>query len=89
MKKLAIALFATSLVLVPGAAYADKNNEPCQGEDACQGRGDCYEAKQPCEDNDLSPSFQDSPVENSFNPVVCLPGSTCNFTTTTTTTARS
>lgn len=57
----------------------DRNEEPCQGQDSCQGRGDCYQAKEPCEDNDLSPSFQDSPVDRSFNPVICILPDSCRF----------
>jgi hypothetical protein len=72
-------LFALVLLFPIGPAYAD--NEPCSEEGACQNRsGDCRETEKGahCEDNDLSPSFQDSPVDHSFNPVICLPGSTCN-----------
>lgn len=44
-------------------------------------QGDCREVDEDgyCEDNDFSPSFQDSPVDRSFNPVICLPMSTCEF----------
>jgi hypothetical protein len=45
---------------------------------SCNASGDCQNTEA-CEDNDLSPSFQDSPVNQSFNPVVCLPMATCNF----------
>ena len=49
----------------------------CAGEDE---RGDCRDSGSNCQDNDFSPSFEDSPVRDAFNfaPVICLPGSTCN-----------
>ncbi|MCA1572367.1 MAG: hypothetical protein LC798_19105 [Chloroflexi bacterium] len=47
----------------------DEDNDP---------RHDCYRAEASCEDNDFSPSFDKSPVEDSFQITVCLPGSTCN-----------
>ena len=38
---------------------------------------DCYKAEAPCSDDDFSPSFDKSPVEDSFNVTVCLPGASC------------
>lgn len=75
---LMLALALPTAVAAP--AYAD--NEPCSEEGACQNRsGDCRETQEGsyCSDDDLSPSFEDSPVRDSFNPVVCLPMSTCSF----------
>lgn len=48
----------------------------CDGDRSCENRpgsDDCRDARAHCEDNDASPSFQDSPV------ILCLPGSTCHF----------
>jgi hypothetical protein len=55
-------------------------NSPCEG--SCEGKqGDCREVEEggSCEDNDLSPSFQDSPVDHSFNPVICVLPDSCHF----------
>jgi hypothetical protein len=58
----------------------DQQEEPCHGEDSC--KGDCAETESGgyCSDDDLSPSFEDSPVRDSFNfgPVCVLPDS-CHF----------
>lgn len=54
----------------------DSDGGYCSGED---NRGDCRNTDQPCSDDDFSPRFDDSPVDHSFNPAVCLPGSTCHF----------
>ena len=48
----------------------------CDGDRSCESRpgsDDCKDSTGHCEDNDASPSFQDSPV------ILCLPGSTCHF----------
>lgn len=71
--------------LVP--AYADHEyggyDGGCDGGGYCaeeDNRGDCRNSEGPCEDNDFSPSFDKSPVEDSFKiGPVCLPGSTCHF----------
>jgi hypothetical protein len=59
------------------------DNEPCSDEGACQNRsGNCRETQQGgyCSDDDLSPSFEDSPVRDSFNfGPVCMPMATCHF----------
>jgi hypothetical protein len=39
-------------------------------------RGKCEKADY-CDDRDFSPTFDKSPVQDSFN--VCLPGATCNY----------
>jgi hypothetical protein len=40
------------------------------------GSSDCRDARAACEDNDFSPEFDRSPVEDSFNPQICvMPGS--------------
>jgi hypothetical protein len=83
MKALILSL---ALVLgVPTAADTTRRDEApgCKsgGNDeggSCNANGDCQNTEA-CEDNDLSPSFQDSPVNQSFNPVVCLPMATCNI----------
>lgn len=38
---------------------------------------DCAKAEAPCSDDDFSPSFDKSPVEDSFNPHICMPFATC------------
>jgi hypothetical protein len=45
-------------------------------EDNENGR-DCYQSEAPCSDDDFSPSFDKSPVEDSFNPTICLPFAKC------------
>jgi hypothetical protein len=84
MKRLVVVVVTFLSLTVSGTsvAMADKKNEPCRGDESCQGKqGDCRDVEKGahCEDNDLSPSFKDSPVDRSFNPVICLPMSTCNF----------
>lgn len=38
---------------------------------------DCENATAECQDNDFSPKFDKSPVEDSFNPTICLPFARC------------
>lgn len=86
MKALGSIVLAAVLSLGAAPAYAghgyydDGRCEGgyCAGEDE---RGDCRDSGSNCSDNDFSPEFRDSPVRDAFNfsPVVCLPGSTCNF----------
>jgi hypothetical protein len=76
MRRLMTVALAAGLVLAPGAAWADHDYGGYDDR-----RGDCRGSEGHCEDNDLSPSFQDSPVRDAFNfsPAICLPGSTCHF----------
>lgn len=80
---------AAAVVLVvgtfasPAAADDDRTRRDRQCRNQCgneNGR-DCYQAEAPCSDDDLSPSFDKSPVEDSFifEPHVCLPFSECHF----------
>jgi hypothetical protein len=72
-------LVALAIILFP-TGVANAENNPC-GKGNCSGnQGDCRntEAGANCEDNDFSPSFDKSPVQDSFNLVICLPMSTCN-----------
>jgi hypothetical protein len=65
---------------LPETAMAPMDNNPCKG--SCEGKqGDCREVEEGghCEDNDASPSFQDSPVDHSFNPVICVLPDSCRF----------
>lgn len=52
------------------------------GRDECRNQcgnehPDCYKARAACSDDDFSPSFDKSPVEDSFNPTICLPYAHC------------
>lgn len=61
--------------LVTSYDYDDGDGDEKSG----NGSGECAGATAPCSDDDASPSFTDSPVEDSFNPVFCLPFSRCEF----------
>lgn len=75
MKKLGLAL--SMIMLFPTTAYADKNDHGSEDKEQ-DNSGKCRNAEN-CQDNDFSPSFDKSPVQDSFNPTICLPASTCNF----------
>lgn len=62
-------------------ALADYDYDKDERDSRGGGGEDCRDARGPCEDNDASPSFQDSPVDRSFNPrvLICLPLSSCDF----------
>lgn len=84
MKWLKCGLLVAGLVLPsPAVASESENARGCDSEreGSCNENGgkDCQWANGHCEDNDFSPNFDDSPVEDSFNPVVCLPFSSCSF----------
>lgn len=83
MRRLLVAALAAGITLAPGAAWADHDGGGYyEGGDRDQNRGggECRGAEGTCEDNDFSPSFDKSPVDDSFifAPVICLPGSTCH-----------
>lgn len=71
---------SAALLLSAAPAYADHGGGYDGGEYDDR-RGDCRGTEGRCEDNDFSPSFQDSPVRDAFNfsPQICLPGATCHF----------
>lgn len=83
----ALIVFALFFAAILGTCVAVCDDEDDDGawtpattlesrEDRSDGRdsdGKCQGANY-CQDDDLSPSFEDSPV------IVCLPGSTCHFT---------
>jgi hypothetical protein len=48
----------------------DEDNDP---------RHDCYKAEAPCSDDDFSPSFDKSPVEDSFIVTICVVPDSCHF----------
>lgn len=76
-----VAVFSVVAIAPAAADHGGRYDEGCDG-GYCAGednRGDCRGSEAPCEDNDFSPSFDKSPVEDSFDPVICLPGSTCHF----------
>jgi hypothetical protein len=77
VKKIAgiILAAAAALVLTAPPSFADHDYDGGGYDDR---RGDCRGSEGGCEDNDFSPSFKDSPVDRSFNPVICLPMSTCH-----------
>lgn len=82
-RRMLVAL-AASAVLFLGASPAAADHDYGGGYDGGEyddRRGDCRGTKGHCEDNDFSPSFQDSPVRDAFNfsPQICLPGATCHF----------
>lgn len=84
MRRLLTVALCAGLVLAPGAAWADHDGGGYYEEgdrDRNRGGGECRGAEGNCEDNDFSPSFQDSPVRDAFNfaPQVCLPGATCHW----------
>lgn len=75
MKRLCALMAAAALMLTADPVWAD-NEDGRNRKD-----GDCREVDEgaSCEDNDLSPSFQDSPVDRSFNPVICVLPDSCRF----------
>lgn len=87
MRRTGIGTLAMTAVLTfgwVGTASADsrgRERQECDAdrEGSCNRSGDCNNSDAPCEDNDFSPTFDKSPVQDSFNPVICLPGATCNF----------
>lgn len=61
------------------ALVAKKHKDGGHKEDRSSGknsRGKC-EGADYCDDRDFSPTFDKSPVQDSFN--VCLPGATCHY----------
>lgn len=69
---LAIALVLGSPVAAQARDYRDDRD--CESGNCGNRSSDQYgQCKYMC------PTFDKSPVQDSFNPVVCLPGATCNF----------
>jgi len=77
---------ALMLTLGAGPALADHDYggdrygyEDRRGDrDRNRGGGECRDAEGNCSDDDFSPRFDDSPVDRSFNPTICLPFARCN-----------
>lgn len=78
--KMRTSLAIVALVLGGGVgpAWADRGGD---GEREGGGGSGCHEVNEGarCEDNDLSPSFKDSPVDRSFNPTICVLPDSCHF----------
>jgi hypothetical protein len=71
-----VAVVALVLGGLATPAAADDGDDNRGGRNR-NGDSDCRDARAACEDNDGF-NFEDSPVEDSFSPVICLPGSTCH-----------
>lgn len=70
--------FVAAALLIVGAPAQANNDE---GDDNRRnGSDDCAHAKAECEDNDFSPTFDKSPVEDSFifEPTICMPYAHCD-----------
>lgn len=52
---------------------------PLDNNDGGNEHRDCENNQSQCSDDDFSPSFEDSPVRDSFNPTICLPLSRCEI----------
>jgi len=79
MRKIVLgAVIALGSMVSPAYAdhggYYDGDGRECRGGGCGNEREESYEGSG-CKY--LCPSFDDSPVQDSFN--ICLPGSTCNF----------
>lgn len=78
MRRMLLGLAVITASLLGPAAWAD--NRPCEGD--CSGKqGSCREVGDGgyCDDSDLSPSFDKSPVDHSFNPTICVMPGSCSF----------
>lgn len=71
-----VGVLVAGMWLFPATALADEKEREGGG-----GGSGCHEVEKGghCEDNDLSPSFQDSPVDRSFNPTICVLPDSCHF----------
>lgn len=78
MRKLMASLALLSIVLLPVNAEAKDKKDKQRDDRSTHSDGKCKGAET-CNDQDFSPSFDKSPVQDSFNPVICLPTATCNF----------
>lgn len=56
-----------------------KRGRQCRNQCGNENSRDCYQAEAPCSDDDLSPSFDKSPVEDSFDPTICVLPDSCRF----------
>ena len=82
---LAALFLALGIGLTPAPVYADHDWDGGgrggyyeEGDrDRNRGGGECTDADGTCSDDDFSPRFDDSPVDRSFNPTICLPFSRC------------
>lgn len=82
MNRLTASLLLTAALVVgaapPAIADHDYGGYYEEGDrDRNRGGGECRDAEGNCSDDDFSPRFDDSPVDRSFNPTICLPFSRC------------
>jgi hypothetical protein len=76
-----LGIIVLGLILTTGVGVARAENNPCRGGDCSGQQGSCREVGDGgyCDDSDLSPSFDKSPVDHSFNPTICVMPGSCSF----------